>query len=210
MNLLSSFLLFALSTYHPAYHSLRRKHTTYGGKPPDTQRGTTVAQAKSSRSLSISDASRSYHILKDVKRIFCLSDLHTDHVANLEWLQKRMQDGEWKESDLLVVAGDISHDFDILRKSIRYMTEAGCQVFFVWGNHEAWLNRKTDTFDSLEKLHRVYETCREEGVLVDPCYVPGQNPLWLLPIPSWYDGTLSFSEELCKVSLRITSHRDHF
>jgi hypothetical protein len=73
-----------------------------------------------------------------------------------------------------------------------------CQVFFVCGNHEAWLSKhEENNMDSLQKLQQVYQRCRELGVLVDPCVVQGENPLIVMPIQSWYDGSLCFSEELC-------------
>jgi hypothetical protein len=107
-----------------------------------------------------------------------------------------MTEHRWTKRDLLVVAGDISHDFDVFQESIRYMQDK-CQVFFVCGNHEAWLNRD-NKYDSLEKIDRVYEECRKLGILVDSCFVNGAHSLLILPIQSWYDGSLSFSEELSK------------
>jgi predicted phosphodiesterase len=114
---------------------------------------------------------------------------------NKSWLKKKMKEQQWTQRDLLVVAGDISHEMDILEDSIECMREK-CQIFFVCGNHEAWL-RKHDKFDSLEKMENVYELCRRRGVFVDPCLVKGNNPLLILPIQSWYDGSLCFSEQLC-------------
>lgn len=110
-----------------------------------------------------------------IDRVFCLSDLHTDHADNLEWLRRCMSQTHWTQRDLLVVAGDISHDMDVFRESMRYMTNR-CQVFFVWGNHEAWLHRH-DTFDSLDKIDSVMAECRRLGVHVDPCYLHGTCPL---------------------------------
>jgi len=161
------------------------------------------------------------HRLDDVRRIYCLSDLHTDHVVNLEWLRDRMSPSKsnFTSQDLLVVAGDISHDLEILEQSLLYMRERGCQVLFVPGNHEAWMSKheRKVMASSLDKFRAVLQVCKDNGVLVDPCYVTAssppasssnidsddinrypQNPIVILPIQSWYDGTLSFSERLCR------------
>ena len=137
-----------------------------------------------------------HHTLNTIDRVFCPSDLHTDHVDNLKWLRKKMGEDRWSKRDLIIVAGDISHDLDVFQESISYMMDK-CHVFFVNGNHEAWLNRH-DKMDSLEKLDKVYDLCRELGVVVDPCLITGPSPLMIMPIQSWYDGSLSFSEDLSK------------
>jgi len=175
-----------------------------------------------------------HHFENTIERVFCLSDLHTDHVDNQNWLRNRMQKHhdsktDWRPSDLLVIAGDISHEMDVLTESLRYLREtAGCHVLFVAGNHEAWLQKSdrethqqkeddeneednheennNDTskqnrsvMTSLDKIERVYQTCRNMGVMVDPCQITTNgHSLWIVPIQSWYDGSLSFSEEHCQ------------
>ena len=141
--------------------------------------------------------------LKSIDRIYCLSDLHTDHVSNLEWVSDHCQ--SLSTRDLLVVAGDISHKSDRLRETfdaIRSNTD--CQIFFVPGNHEAWIdtssnNEDDDIEDSFAKLAGVLDTCRECGVLVDATRVDGDQPVWIVPLQSWYDGSLSLPNcrDLC-------------
>jgi predicted phosphodiesterase len=156
----------------------------------------TVPLQDSAKTAEDSSSSMSnYQELDNIDRIFVISDLHTDHTFNQDWLRERMDRGDLGERDLLVVAGDISHDIEILKESLLYMKKK-TNVFFVVGNHEAWL-RKDDDFDSLDKIQQIYDTCREHGVLVDSCHIKGDYPLWIVPIQSWYDGSLSFSEELC-------------
>jgi hypothetical protein len=167
----------------------------------------------------------------EVERVYCLSDLHTDHPANFEWLQDRMKQGPpvssssspqktWSSKDLLVIAGDISHSLDVLERTLLCLREPGCPVLFVAGNHEAWLEKTTTKRDkehpppapinSLDKIDRVYEVCRNLGVMVDPCFLPAReggissrnsggsdsSSLWIVPLQSWYDGSLGFAPEL--------------
>lgn len=111
-----------------------------------------------------------------------------------------MARGGMTERDLIIVAGDISHEYDTLKESITILKEtSGCQVFFIWGNHEAWLTKqdKARQKSSLQKLDRVTEMCRQLGVLTEPLYLTGKHPLWILPLECWYDASLSFSESLC-------------
>jgi predicted phosphodiesterase len=141
-----------------------------------------------------------FHQLHGIERIFALSDLHTDHVDNLKWLQSRMKHGDFSDKDLIVVAGDISHEYDRLEKSLQAMRDTGAHVFFVAGNHEAWLTKQDSeqALTSIQKLDRVYETCRQAGVWTEPLLVSGPHSTWVLPLQSWYDGSLTFNQELCR------------
>jgi hypothetical protein len=152
-----------------------------------------------SRKRAAAAAPVTFHQLDNIQRVFCLSDLHTDHVDNMKWLRDRMARGGLTERDLLIVAGDISHEYATLAESIAILKDTSCQVFFLAGNHEAWLTKqdKARQKTSLQKLDRVYETCRQLGVLTEPVYLTGKHPLWILPLECWYDGSLSFNEELC-------------
>lgn len=150
--------------------------------------------------LSISSSSHyppqpvKHNVVQDVTRVLCLSDLHVDKIDNLEWLKKKSA-STLTESDLLIVAGDISHRYERLRDAFKIIQDTGCRVIFVPGNHEAW-----DDQCSYRKLKRVKELCRDTGVLVDPTVINSfDSPLWVLPLLSWYDGSLEIPgcEDLC-------------
>jgi predicted phosphodiesterase len=171
-----------------------------------------------------------YHHLTDIEQVYCLSDLHTDHTDNIQWLRDQAS-SRLQSTDLVIVAGDISHDEATFVESMSILLDQ-CQVLFVPGNHEAWLSSSSSSstaaaaaanraqnenqsaiFEtthahttttttgttSLDKLQRCYDVCRTMGVLVDPVYIGGRgnHPVWILPLQSWYDGTLTFDEELC-------------
>jgi predicted phosphodiesterase len=158
--------------------------------------------------------------LPHINRVLCLSDLHTDHVDNLSWLANRTSRGDLSESDLIVVAGDISHDLERMEESFQLLLQTGASVLFVAGNHEAWLSSKelkaadevnanvkkdsppsssssssSSSVSSLKKLERIYRHCREMGVLTGCTVVGGTSerpfPLWILPLDGWYDGSLA-------------------
>jgi predicted phosphodiesterase len=151
--------------------------------------------------------------LPHINQVLCLSDLHTDHAENLAWLADRTsttaQTSTLSNSDLIVVAGDISHDMDRLEESFELLLRTGASVLFVPGNHEAWLSSTelkdlSPSSSSLTKLERIYELCTELGVLTGCTVVGGTagrpHPLWILPLASWYDGSLSIEgcEDLCR------------
>ena len=46
------------------------------------------------------------------------------------------------ESDLVVVAGDISNEITRIEQALGYLLRTGAQVLFVVRNHEAWLTTK--------------------------------------------------------------------
>ena len=76
-----------------------------------------------------------YHHLTDIDRVFCLSDLHTDHVDNLKWLSDQLtaSSSSLTARDLVIVAGDISHEFAVFEKSLDLLLDhatavAGCSL----------------------------------------------------------------------------------
>lgn len=156
---------------------------------------------ESKTSSNSKSSSFRYHNLTDISRVFSLSDLHTDNKDNMHWLRDHVTSSAWSlsQSDLVIVAGDISHELSAFRESLQVLREK-CQVLFVPRNHEAWLNQQecTELSNSLEKLDQFDEICRNHGVHIDPVYIAGKFPLWIFPLESWYDGTLSFDEVLCQ------------
>lgn len=148
--------------------------------------------------------------IADIENIYVISDLHTDNSANLDWLVKRCSNQIVKntpgKNDCLIIAGDISHEFSKLEETLSIIIkELGCHIFFIWGNHEAWIGgAEMDSLGistSLQKIIEVKDLCQRMGVHTSLELVGSnnENPVFLLPIESWYDATLSLEgcEDLC-------------
>ncbi len=148
----------------------------------------------------------------NIERIFAISDLHTDKISNLEWLREmclshRIMNNGIGPNDALIIAGDISHDLTMLKETFCIIKEhLNCHIFFVWGNHEAWIGgQEMDSLgieSSLQKIEFVKSLCSSLGVYTD-CKLVGtshDNPVVIMPIESWYDASLSLHgcEDLCK------------
>lgn len=137
------------------------------------------------------------HELEGIERVLCLSDLHTDHKDNFQWLAEEVSKANLQKSDLVVVAGDISHQYTRFEDSLRLIADQA-QVLFLPGNHEAWLAKDDPAPDSIEKLELLESICRKMGVFTSNVRVHGEFPLWIVPLWSWYDGSLSFDDELSR------------
>jgi len=138
------------------------------------------------------------HELPNIERIFAISDLHTDNISNISWLRRYCQSGKENipnENDAVIIAGDISHEISTLTKSLEIIQNSlSCTIFFVPGNHEAWLTEKDESNynvkNSIEKLAVIKRKCNEMGVFTDPCLLGTHQKAWVVPILSWYDNTL--------------------
>lgn len=126
--------------------------------------------------------------LSSIERIFVLSDLHTDHGRNMDWVHQRCThpNGNTPGSkDALLIAGDISHDLDILKKTFDVLqNNLQCSIFFIPGNHEAWMERSKNYTNSFDKLDAVIQLCQQMGIYTTHCLV-GTNhkcPAWVVPI----------------------------
>lgn len=127
-------------------------------------------------------------MLPNIERIFVLSDLHTDHGRNMDWVIDRCTHPNANTpgcKDALLIAGDISHDLEILRRTFDVIQSTlQCSIFFIPGNHEAWIDKSKNYTNSFEKLDAVTQLCQQMGVYTTHGLV-GTNlksPSWIVPI----------------------------
>jgi predicted phosphodiesterase len=117
-------------------------------------------------------------------RVFALSDIHADYPENRGCVAA-LPDTSFS-GDTLILAGDISHDLSMLRKTLEIFLRKFRHVFFVPGNHELWIYRN-DYENSLHKFHGVLRLCESLGVQTAPRHVGvGSDRVWIVPLFSWY------------------------
>mmetsp|Transcript_18614 Transcript_18614/g.21494 ORF Transcript_18614/g.21494 Transcript_18614/m.21494 type:complete len:530 (-) Transcript_18614:66-1655(-) len=149
--------------------------------------------------------------IDNVERIYAISDLHTDNISNLEWLKEHCTTLRENKSigpnDALIIAGDISHELSRMKETFCIIQEKlNCHLFFVWGNHEAWIGgEEMDNLgikSSLQKIDEVTALCDHMGVYTEYKLVgtANPNPAFVVPVEGFYDGTLSLEkcEDLCQ------------
>ena len=121
-------------------------------------------------------------------RIFCVSDIHTDHEVNMRWCQGLARDGKYKR-DALIVAGDATASKPLLEETFRHLQAAFAAVFFVVGNHDLWTKgRGTEGWhpsrnDSVKRLQDILRLCEGMGVMTKPACAGGAI---IAPIVSWH------------------------
>ncbi len=117
-------------------------------------------------------------------RVFAWSDLHADYARNREQIAAAA--GRGHRDDALLLAGDVSDSLDRLARTLEGLRERFAEVFFVPGNHEAWLRGGGFT-DSQAKLDRIEALCGELGVRTQPARLgSGPAAVWIVPLASWY------------------------
>lgn len=125
-------------------------------------------------------------------RVFAVSDIHTDFRGNMLWLQDFVAwAGAQFLNDACIIAGDISHDMDIIEATLRLFSEAFGYVFHICGNHELWVIPKTDTVKhGYHKMVAVQELCQRLGVYCHPVIfedAASNRPLVVAPLLTWYE-----------------------
>ncbi|KAK8599633.1 hypothetical protein V6N13_077546 [Hibiscus sabdariffa] len=131
-------------------------------------------------------------------RVFVLSDLHTDYPENMEWV--RNLSTKRHDKDVLLVAGDVAETYDNFVLTMSLLKERFEYVFFVPGNHDLWSRWETEDLDSLEKLNKLLDACKQLGVETNPVVIDG---LGIIPLFSWYHE--SFDKEDDITGVRIPS-----
>lgn len=127
-------------------------------------------------------------------RLFAISDLHADYPTNRALIDQVPSD--IYQGDVLIVAGDISHDLEIVDVVLAELRRKFGAVFFVPGNHELWLRSGDSAGTSVDKFFQVIELCERLGVYTQPMKLGG---FWIVPLFSWYHQNFE---------LEAQSHRD--
>ena len=119
-------------------------------------------------------------------KVYAISDLHVDFPENLDWLAQLSR--EQYTEDLLILAGDVTDDLELLKRVFGMLLERFQTVCFVPGNHELWV--RGAAYDcSIEKFHAVLAACEACGVETG-CF--RTEHLSVVPLYGWYD--FSFGE----------------
>lgn len=122
-------------------------------------------------------------------RVFCISDLHTDHLQNSEIVSSWANSDDFSKNDVLIVAGDISSSLEILRRTLELLTPIFGTVFFVPGNNELRLSRNdlknADLSNSVNKFEAILKLCEELNVQTNPSLI-FDDRVWIVPLFSWY------------------------
>lgn len=120
-------------------------------------------------------------------RVWAVSDIHVDYAENFQWIQQ-LSSREYQD-DVLILAGDVSHDPTIFSRCMSVLLSKFSDVFFVPGNHDLWVKQKQNTSsNSLEKLDNLLQLCENLSVHTTPARV---NDIYIVPLLSWYDSSLA-------------------
>lgn len=149
-------------------------------------------------------------------RIFAVSDLHTDF--NNNWLALQRISSAETLHDVLIVAGDIADDLQVIEKTLRLLKASFGRVFYVPGNHELWVRMSGN--NSVEKFRQVLSLCDELGINTRPAKV---GVSWIVPLFSWYEAAYDADQSadaselegwsdfyFCKWPPEIASVSDYF
>ncbi|KAK7254163.1 calcineurin-like phosphoesterase [Aureococcus anophagefferens] len=115
-------------------------------------------------------------------RLWAISDLHTDHAENWDWLAKTLGGGRFRR-DGLIVAGDVSSRLSVLRKTLELCAASFASVAFVVGNHDLWKERGEAFASAAEKREAIDRLCASLHVHTRPAYFSG---CVVAPILSWH------------------------
>lgn len=133
-------------------------------------------------------------------RVFAVSDIHTDFRGNMKWLEELVSwGGNEFRNDVIIIAGDISHDLGIIETTFTLFQQCFGYVFHVCGNHELWVAPLTETVrDGYEKCNEILEICEKLGVFSHAVVFEDRNkgcdPLIVVPLLSWYEPQFVGSE----------------
>ena len=93
-------------------------------------------------------------------RIAAISDIHIRSEAkDAELIEAISQRVDEIDPDVFVIAGDISHELDILQETLLQLKRDDTACLYVAGNHDIWFEEERE-LGSLEKYSRsIGEAC---------------------------------------------------
>ncbi|MBR9704675.1 hypothetical protein GOV12_04635 [Candidatus Pacearchaeota archaeon] len=113
-------------------------------------------------------------------KITALSDIHYPH--NEQQVEESLE--SMTDSDVVVIAGDISHDITEYENVLRRFLKLSAKKLVVLGNHDLWTEKGKDSFKKMKKLHRICK--RNDFHLLDsgPLVIDG---IGFVGNIGWYD-----------------------
>lgn len=120
-------------------------------------------------------------------RVFAASDLHVDYEVNAKWVEN-LSRADYRE-DLLILAGDVTHDLSRLASCLGALVARFRKVLFVPGNHDVWVLGERPGKTSLQKLAELSATVEVSGASMQPF---SHRSSLVVPLFGWYD--YSFGE----------------
>jgi len=127
-------------------------------------------------------------------KVFAVSDLHVDYKENKEWCDDIPE--EEHLNDVIIVAGDVSHDIKKLEETLLLFRRKFDAVFYVPGNHELWVrNGDPSIRNSIDKFEEIISLCKRIGVHVSPHKVGNTKKVWVVPLFAWYHENLDSDED---------------
>eukprot|EP01103_Thecamoeba_quadrilineata_P015297 TRINITY_DN4792_c0_g1_i1.p1 TRINITY_DN4792_c0_g1~~TRINITY_DN4792_c0_g1_i1.p1 ORF type:complete len:284 (+),score=30.51 TRINITY_DN4792_c0_g1_i1:12-863(+) len=119
-----------------------------------------------------------------VMRVYLISDIHTDEHENWEVVKKWVNFLQTSKEDVLILAGDISQDLDVVEETLKFLKAIFVNIFYVPGNNELRLDKNNQTFsDSVEKFHHLTSLCQNLGIHTEPKVI---NEVLIVPLFGWY------------------------
>lgn len=115
-------------------------------------------------------------------RIFALSDIHVDYDANAEWVAN-LSKCDYRD-DLLILAGDVTHELTLLAWCVGEFSARFKQVLFVPGNHDLWVLGKEKGKTSLQKFIDVKAAIEDSGASMRSFR---KGDVLIAPLQGWYD-----------------------
>jgi 3',5'-cyclic AMP phosphodiesterase CpdA len=121
--------------------------------------------------------------------LFAVSDLHVDHAANRELVQRMRPESP---ADWLIVCGDVADDLAAVEETLRTLAERYAQVIWTPGNHELLTYGDDPSQLRGEARYRhLVELCRTINVLTPedrfPLWEGAGGPALLAPLFLLYD-----------------------
>ncbi len=114
-------------------------------------------------------------------RCFCISDIHVDYEENAAWIAS-LSCFDYRD-DILIVAGDLTDNVQLLEKSLRQLADRFNKVLFVPGNHDLWVVRSKQR-TSFEKFDLIRRIASDIGIIMEPYH---SGSLTVVPLLGWYD-----------------------
>lgn len=128
-------------------------------------------------------------------RIASVSDLHTDYPENRDAVVKLAIAIHEGGADVLIVAGDVSHKNDRIRRALAALKEAAPIVAYIPGNHDLWFDVPyAPAREDLDTWQRYRHELRQVATDAGAHYLPA-GPLYVEDVAivgtcGWYDYSL--------------------